>query len=154
MLTFLLKRERRIREYQLPTDAPEFARVERSVANCALDAEGRAEFEERVRDFLAHVTITGVEVVVEDLDRLLVASGAIIPIYAFHDWKYIDISKVPLYEGAFNEEYQTRGKGRHLVGMVGTGAMHRVMILSNLRRVSRSRIRSAGRTSPFTSSST
>ncbi|HZV12599.1 MAG TPA: M90 family metallopeptidase [Candidatus Kapabacteria bacterium] len=123
------ERQQKIREYKLPDNARNLLN-----ANVAfyreLDKNGKAAFEERVRDFLARVTITGVGVEVEDLDRLLVASGAIIPIFAFPDWRYRNISEVLLYDGTFNREFKTDSNDRDITGMVGDGAMHREMILS------------------------
>ncbi len=87
-------------------------------------------FEVRVEDFLAHVSITGIGVIVEDLDKVLVAAGAIIPIFAFPDWRYNNIDEVLLYKGTFNKEYSVDANDRDILGMVGDGAMHRQMILS------------------------
>jgi Mlc titration factor MtfA (ptsG expression regulator) len=95
-----------------------------------LNAENKAVFERRITAFLADVTITGVGVTVEDLDRVLIASGAIIPIFAFPTWRYNNISEVLLYKDTFNREYQTEGNDRNVLGMVGDGAMNRQMILS------------------------
>src|SRR3974377_1554670 len=47
-----------------------------------LNEEGKEKFEQRVEHFLSVVQITGVNAEVEDLDRLLIAAGAIIPVYA------------------------------------------------------------------------
>lgn len=95
-----------------------------------LSDENKTIFEKRIADFLAHVTITGVGVTVEDLDRILIASGAIIPIFAFPTWRYNNISEVLLYKDTFNREYKTEGTDRNVLGMVGDGAMNRQMILS------------------------
>jgi len=95
-----------------------------------LDAPSRHAFEDRVADFLEHTTIRGVDVEVQDLDRVLVAAGAIILIFSFPDWKYNNISEVLLYKGTFNEDFGTEGSGRNVLGMVGDGAMHREMALS------------------------
>ena len=95
-----------------------------------LDDAGKGMFEARVRDFLSNVTVRGVGVTVEDLDRVLVAAGAIIPIFAFPDWRYNNINEVLLYAGTFNKEYSTDGAERNVLGMVGDGALHREMILS------------------------
>ncbi len=96
-----------------------------------LEDSDKAIFERRIADFLASVTITGVgDVVVEDLDRILIASGAIIPIFAFPTWRYNNIAEVLLYKDSFNHEYKTEGTGRNVLGMVGDGAMNRQMILS------------------------
>src|SRR5688572_1673518 len=48
-----------------------------------LDDEKKAEFERRVQQFLSTVTIIGVNTEVQELDKLLVASSAIIPILGF-----------------------------------------------------------------------
>jgi Mlc titration factor MtfA (ptsG expression regulator) len=95
-----------------------------------LDDRDKGLFVGRVKDFLANTTIRGVDVEVEDLDRILVASGAIILIFAFPDWKYNNLSEVLLYKGTFTKEFSTKGPDRNVLGMVGDGAMHREMILS------------------------
>jgi MtfA peptidase len=95
-----------------------------------LDDAGKASFELRVKGFLSTVAIKGIEVEVEDLDRVLVAAGAIIPIFAFKDWTYNNIWEVLLYKGTFSKEYSTDDAQRYVLGMVGDGAMHHEMILS------------------------
>lgn len=95
-----------------------------------LDEEAKERFEKRVEHFLSAVKITGVNAVVEDLDRLLIASGAIIPVFAISDWQYINLHEVLLYPGAFNEDFDQAGSDRSMAGMVGTGAMQNVMILT------------------------
>ena len=95
-----------------------------------LDEEGKTRFEKRVEHFLSAVKITGVNAVVEDLDQLLIASGAIIPVFAITDWQYINLHEVLLYPGAFNEDFDQGGSDRGIAGMVGTGAMQHVMVLT------------------------
>lgn len=95
-----------------------------------LDENQQIAFEARVMRFLERVHITGVNTTVEDVDRVLVAAGAIIPIFAFPDWEYRNIHEVVLYPGSFNEEYSQDGNGRNILGMVGTGPMQNQMILS------------------------
>jgi Mlc titration factor MtfA (ptsG expression regulator) len=95
-----------------------------------LDVAKKSLFESRVKDFLASVAVRGIGVAVEDIDRVLVAAGAIIPIFAFPDWRYTNISEVLLYPGNFDESFKTTGAGRNVLGMVGNGAMNRAMILS------------------------
>lgn len=87
-------------------------------------------FEADILDFFSYVRITGIDVEIDDTDRLLVASSAIIPIFAFTDWKYYNISEVLLYPGSFNEKFETAGDERRILGMVGEGAMNGTMILS------------------------
>jgi Mlc titration factor MtfA (ptsG expression regulator) len=97
----------------------------------ALDADGQASFLSRVQQFLAAVTITPVgEVTITDLDRLFVASSAIIPIFAFKDWSYANLDEVLIYPNAFTQDFSGRPEESNVLGMVGDGAMHRMMILS------------------------
>jgi len=95
-----------------------------------LDEEGKEKFEKRVEQFLSAVQITGVNAVVEDIDLLLIAAGAIIPVYAIPDWQYINLHEVLLYPGAFNRDFDQEGADRGIAGMVGTGAMQNVMIIT------------------------
>jgi MtfA peptidase len=95
-----------------------------------LDEEGKEKFEKRVEHFLSAVQITGANAVAEDIDRLLIAAGAIIPVYAIPDWQYINLHEVLLYPGAFNMDFDQEGYDRPIAGMVGTGAMQHVMIIT------------------------
>ena len=95
-----------------------------------LDEKGKETFEKRIQHFLSAVQITGVNAIVEDIDRLLIAAGAIIPVYALPDWQYINLHEVLLYPGTFNEDFDQGGSDRHISGMVGTGAMQHVMIIT------------------------
>ncbi len=95
-----------------------------------LGEEAKQRFEKRVEHFLSAVKITGVNAVVEDLDKLLIASGAIIPVFAIPDWQYINLHEVLLYPGAFNEDFDQAGSDRPVAGMVGSGAMQNVMIIT------------------------
>jgi len=122
-------RKKRVDDFKLPKDTSSL--LSQHVAFYReLSDKDKAVFEVRIKDFLANVSITGVDVAVEDLDRLLIASGAIIPIFSFPTWRYNNISEVLLYKGTFNKEYDTDGAERNILGMVGDGALHREMILS------------------------
>lgn len=88
------------------------------------------EFEQRAAHFLTQVKITGVRTFVEDLDRVLIAASAIIPIFNFAGWQYKNLNEVLLYPDSFNHEFEQQGEGRNILGMVGSGAMNHVMILS------------------------
>jgi Mlc titration factor MtfA (ptsG expression regulator) len=95
-----------------------------------LNEEGKEHFEKRVEEFLAAVKITGVNAVAEDLDIILIAAGAIIPVYHIPDWHYINLHEVLLYPGTFNDEFDQGGTDRSYAGMVGTGALQNVMIIT------------------------
>ena len=96
----------------------------------------KQRFENAIHDFLKQVRITGIKTEVEDIDRVLIASAAIIPIFAYPDWRYNNIHEVLLYPNSFSEEYTYEGEGRNILGMVGGGAMDNQMIISknDLRR--------------------
>lgn len=95
-----------------------------------LDDDVKVAFEKRVEQFLAAVKITGVQAEVEDMDRIFIAAGAIIPVFHIHDWQYINLHEVLLYPGAFNEDFEQHGTDRNIAGMVGTGALQHVMVLT------------------------
>lgn len=97
-----------------------------------LDEEDRKQFEFKVQEFLLNHTITGVEVEVDDTDRLLIASSAVIPVFRYPEWNYTNLEEVLLYPRSFNEDFQfdKKQKDRQILGMVGTGYMEGKMILS------------------------
>jgi Mlc titration factor MtfA (ptsG expression regulator) len=101
-----------------------------------LNEEGKKIFEEKIQKFLHDVRITGVTTIVEDFDRILIAAGAVIPVYSFRDWEYTNLHEVLLYPGIFSEEFEQEGYYRSISGMVGSGPMQNVMIISkaDLRR--------------------
>jgi Mlc titration factor MtfA (ptsG expression regulator) len=87
-------------------------------------------FEYKVQEFLANCNVTGYGTDLSDLDRLLVASSAVIPIFAFPEWKYKNLKEVLVYESNFNLDFETKGRDRNILGMVGEGIMDGKMILS------------------------
>ncbi|UCE64293.1 MAG: zinc-dependent peptidase, partial [Nitrospirota bacterium] len=96
-----------------------------------LDASEQDRFREEVRIFLSEKRITGIQTSIDDKVRLLVAASAIIPIFGFPGWEWDQISEVLLYPTTFNQEYEIGRVGdRDVLGMVGSGAMQRMMILS------------------------
>ena len=95
-----------------------------------LNENKKTEFEQRAAHFLTQVKITGVKTVVEDVDKVLIAASAIIPIFNFSDWEYPNLNEVLLYPDSFDHEFEQQGEGRNILGMVGSGALNHVMILS------------------------
>lgn len=121
--------QKRIKNFKLPPTTHDYL-----LAHVAfyrqLSDEKRAQFDERVRDFLARTAVTGIGVDITDADKVLVAASAIIPIFAFPGWRYNNISEVLLYRGSFDTAFHTEGEERDILGMVGSGAMQGQMILS------------------------
>jgi Mlc titration factor MtfA (ptsG expression regulator) len=95
-----------------------------------LDLNEKNRFEKRVREFFKEVRIEGVGTVITDLDRVLIASSAIIPIFGFPEWKYHNLTNVILYPDTFDGEFQFEGENRNILGMVGSGYMNGQMLLS------------------------
>ena len=95
-----------------------------------LDDDEKKKFEDRVQHFLTAVRITGVNAEVEDMDRVFIGAAAIIPVFAFPDWQYVNLHEVLVYPGTFNQDFDQAGWDRYISGMVGSGAMQHVMIIS------------------------
>ena len=95
-----------------------------------LSEADKKRFEQSISQFLEEVTITGVETEVTQADRLLVAASAVIPLFGFPGWRYRNLNEVLLYPNTFDEDYQVKAAQRDIIGMVGSGAMNRMMILS------------------------
>lgn len=97
----------------------------------SLDEDKKNNFAEKISEFLQYVRISGVGTNVEDLDKVLVAASAVIPIFGFPEWKYYNLREVLLYPETFDkEEFLTGNNKKNTVGMVGNGPMQRMMILS------------------------
>lgn len=96
----------------------------------SLSPTEKTTFEMDILEFIANVTITGINTEVEDIDRVLIACGGMIPIFAFPEWKYFNLQEVLLYPKSFNRAFETEGEDTNILGMVGTGYMNGKMILS------------------------
>lgn len=92
--------------------------------------EGKKKFEDKFLRFLSQVKITGANAEVEDLDKILIGAAAVIPTYYIPDWEYVNLREVLLYPGVFNTDFEQHGQERSILGMVGTGHMQNVMIIS------------------------
>lgn len=95
-----------------------------------LTHEEKDQFEKRVQHFLNTTRITGIKTSVDLVDQLLVAASAIIPVFAFPDWEYLNLKEVLIYPGAFDQNYQICKDGSNILGMVGSGSMEGKMIIS------------------------
>lgn len=98
----------------------------------ALSKTEKTRFEFKIQEFLLNCRITGISTTVDDTDKILVAASAIIPIFAFDDWKYTNINEVLVYPNSFNKNFETEGPDRNILGLVGNGYMEGKMILSKL----------------------
>ena len=72
-----------------------------------LSLDDQRLFEQRCLLFLATTpVIGGVAVDVTDDDRLLVAASAVIPVWGFPHWHYVNLKGVFLLPSRFNEHFE------------------------------------------------
>ena len=97
-----------------------------------LPKERQAAFQQRMMQFLSKVYIDGVQLELEELDKILVAASAVIPVFGFKEWHYTNLSGILLYPDNFNEDMQFSSKdnSRNIGGIVGNGRFEKQMILS------------------------
>ncbi len=129
-MTRKVRRRRRILARAFPTDWE--AILQREVVFFrALDAEDQKRFRREVQVFLGEKLITGIGLKLDETTRVLTAASAVIPIFGFPEWEWDQISEVLIYPDRFDNEYKFEGAAaENTLGMVGTGAMNRMMILS------------------------
>lgn len=97
----------------------------------ALAPEEQARFRREVHVFLGEKRVTGIGLKLDATTRVLVAASAVIPIFGFPEWEWDQIREVLVYPGRFDQDFAIgAGQPRHTLGMVGTGALNRMMILS------------------------
>ena len=86
----------------------------------------KTEFERKVHVFLLNVRITGMETEVTHEDKILIAAGAVIPIFRFKKWHYANLDEVQL----FPDKFPIPNTDKMANGLVGWGAMEGKMMLS------------------------
>ncbi len=96
-----------------------------------LDPADQARFRQELQIFIGEKHITGIGTTLDATVRVLAAASAIIPIFGFPDWEWNEISEILIYPNRFNEDFEFKdAEGKQILGMVGTGAMDRIMILT------------------------
>ena len=96
-----------------------------------LDPSAQQRFRRELQVFLGEKRITGIKVHLDTTTRVLVAASALIPIFGFSDWEWDQINEVLVYPNRFDGEFEFGdGQDHNILGMVGTGGLNRLMILS------------------------
>lgn len=97
-----------------------------------LSKERQEVFQQRMMQFLSEVYIDGVQFELKELDTILVAASAIIPVFGFKEWRYTNLTGILLYPDYFNGdlEFKKTGESRNIAGLVGNGRFEKQMILS------------------------
>ena len=82
--------------------------------------------------FLSEVYIDGVQLELEELDKILIAASAVIPVFGIKEWHYTNLSGILLYPDNFNEfiQFSSNDTLRNIGGIVGNGRFEKQMILS------------------------
>ena len=97
-----------------------------------LSFEDQKKFQQRMMVFLSEIYIDTVNTDLTDLDKVLIAASAVIPVFGFDEWHYNNLSGVLLYPDTFNNdlEFDQENTGKNILGLVGTGRFENQMILS------------------------
>lgn len=97
-----------------------------------LDINEQKRFQDRMMQFLSEVYIDSVDFEIEELDKILIASSAVIPVFSFQEWHYPTVTGIIIYPDNFNEdfEFSDKSKSKRIAGVVGTGRLEKKMILS------------------------
>jgi Mlc titration factor MtfA (ptsG expression regulator) len=130
---FMTGPSRRRRQILAQPFPPEWEAVlqENVVFYRSLDPESRIRFQRELQVFLGEKRITGIKTTVDATTLVLAGASAIIPIFGYQEWEWDQISEVLVYPGRFGPDFEIEGgDDRNTLGVVGTGALNRVMILS------------------------
>jgi hypothetical protein len=83
-----------------------------------LNKKDKYVFQKKIQLFLGGVLITGVDMEIDDITRVLVAAGAVIPVFKVFDWEYTLITDVFVCPDNFNEHFPITYKEQNIVGLV------------------------------------
>jgi Mlc titration factor MtfA (ptsG expression regulator) len=125
------KKNRRKRKHYNPITRP-FPNLWRDILNervsfyAQLSAKDKTEFERKVHVFLLNIRIRGMKTEVSHEDKILIAAGAVIPVFRFSQWNYANLLEVQLYPDKF--PIPESNKMAH--GLVGWGSKEGIMMLS------------------------
>lgn len=97
-----------------------------------LSVKEQTVFKKRMKLFLDEIYVEGVKIELTELDYVLVAASAVIPVFGFKEWHYNNLSSVLIYPDVFNEDlqFEKNSENRKILGMVGAGQFKGQMILS------------------------
>lgn len=90
-------------------------------------------FEKRIQLFLATKAISGIDTNIDDTIKLLVASGSVIPTFAFPGYNYPNVHTILIYPNSFDELFRTKrfeGHQEFITGIVGNRSLNGCVILS------------------------
>lgn len=83
-----------------------------------LNSDEKTKFRQRIHIFLFNVQITGIKTTITDLDKIRIASSAIIPVFNFPHWEYNFLEEVLLYPNDFTIKIKKKESPK-MKGLVG-----------------------------------
>lgn len=97
-----------------------------------LSAVEKERFSKSVALFLSSIKIKAVSCSVTEVDELLIGASAIIPVFGFPSWTYVNLKEVYIFPDAFNTKLEYVGwrNNRNILGIVGGGRLKNKMVLS------------------------
>lgn len=98
-----------------------------------LSEEDKNIFDKRIQLFIATKIIKGVDTEINDDIKLMVASSAVIPTFAFPEFNYPNVHTVLIYPNSFDEKFRTQRFDGHkeiISGMVDGSFSNSTVILS------------------------
>lgn len=134
-IAIFLNKKRLLRE-KLNHKFPELWRrilIEKVAFYQRLNTSDKNLFENRIQLFMATKNMEGIDTEIDDAIRLMVASSAIIPTFAFPEYNYPNVHSILIYPNSFDEDFQTQrfeGHKEYITGMVGNRFQNGVVILS------------------------
>lgn len=128
LLTRRVRLRDRIRRTPFPVEWEAVLQSEVAFYRMLAD-EGRARFRRDLQLFLGETRVTGVGFELDETTRVLAGAGAVMLVFGYPEWEWHQISEVLIYPSRFGRDFEMEAGSRTL-GMVGTGAMNRIMILS------------------------
>ncbi|MFH1844852.1 MAG: zinc-dependent peptidase [bacterium] len=128
-LTGKIRRRRQILAQPFPTEWE--AILQRDVVFFrALGPAEKVRFRRELQTFIGEKQITGIKTTIDTRTLVLAAASAVIPIFGFPEWEWDQISEILVYPDRFGPDFNLEGGGQNTLGMVGTGTLNRIMILS------------------------
>ncbi len=97
----------------------------------SLAPDEQVRFRRELQTFIGEKRITGIKTDIDARTLVLAAASAVIPIFGYPEWEWDDISEILIYPSRFDQGFAVgEGNDHNTLGMVGTGVMNRLMILS------------------------
>jgi len=95
-----------------------------------LAPDAQVRFRRELQTFIGEKQITGIKTTIDTRTLVLAAASAVIPIFGYPEWEWDQISEILIYPDRFGPDFNLEGGGQNTLGMVGTGSLNRIMILS------------------------